>query len=140
MRRARRKRWAFLLLAAFLLTMSFGCANSSREEREEFARISRAIDGLRNAENAHKAQMIQPLRAAACHHYCELRDQCVGAYEVHIRALDAIERARLRLTLGASELGPANIDAGDLDAAELMLEKAKLLATECAAKQAELGR
>lgn len=151
---------AFVVLGAVFALLSVGCANSSREAREEFARLSHAIDGLRNAENAHKAQMIQPLRAAECRHFCALRDQCVAAYETHIRALDAIERARLGARLGGRDLDGHDLAvedhtsqelaalsrtarqraAGELDAAELMLEKAKQLATECAVAQAELGR
>lgn len=124
--KARRLRWAFLLL----LLMNGACGRSSREVQGEFSRIARAIDGLRSAENEHKTQMIQPLRAAPCVHLCALRDGCIRAYETHIRALDLTERARSRTF----------IDSRALDEAELTLEKAKDLATQCAAEQAKLGR
>lgn len=125
-RNARRLCWAFLLL---LLPLS-GCDRPTREVADEFSRITRAIDGLRNAQNAHKAQMIQPLRAALCTRFCQLRDQCVSAYEAQILALDLIERARS---------GPL-VDPHALDEAQRTLVKARGLATECASEQAKLGR
>lgn len=125
-RDARRFRWAFLLV---LLTIG-GCGGPSREAQGELSRLARAIDGLRNAENSHKAQMIEPLRAMSCVRFCELREKCVRAYETHVLALDLIERARARPV----------VDRGALDEAELTLNKAKGLATACAAEQARLGR
>jgi hypothetical protein len=123
---ARQSSWAFLLLLLF----SWGCTAGSREAREEFSRIAHAIDALRAADNSHKAQMIQPLRAVSCSQFCSLRDQCVRAYETHIRALHLIDRARLGSEIASREL----------DTAEKTLKQAKELATACAAAQAELGR
>lgn len=125
-RNARRLRWAFLLSLLF----SPGCTDGSREVREEFARLAHAIDALRAADNSEKAQLIQPLRAIRCVQFCALRDHCVRAYETHIRGLRVIDRARLGSEVAQREL----------DSAEKTLQQAKELATECAARQAELLR
>lgn len=125
-RNARRIRWAFFV-GALLLT---ACGRVSEDERSEFERVSRAIDVLRQAPNEQKAQRIQPLREVPCERYCTLRDNCIVAYELHIAALDLIERARTKSTLVKEEL----------DQAELKLGAAKVAATECAAEQARLRR
>ncbi len=121
---AQRIRWAFFLGALLLAS----CSRVSPERRAEFEQISRAIDVLRNAPNEHKAQRIQPLRELSCDAYCDLRDTCVSAYEIHIAALELIERARSK----------PNLIEEELDQAELRLGRAKDAATACAAEQGRL--
>lgn len=108
---------------------SFGCDLTPSAERREFSRIDRAIDELRQSENADKRVFLERLRKVPCATMCALRDSCLRAYEAHVRGLHLIEGAR----------GGAPT-AEKLDEAERALSEARRLTEQCVALQGEERR
>jgi hypothetical protein len=115
---------------------TLGCErDESRAERLEFARLSRAVDVLRTAENSQKRPPFERLRAEACEFFCDYQKLCIAAYELHLEGLSAIEEARLlAATADEALVAPA------LGLAEAKISEARRRTTECAAKQGEIER
>lgn len=124
-----------LVIVALGVSM-LGCqSGESRDQRLEFARLARAVDVLRTAENSRKRPPFEKLRSEECAHYCDFQKLCIGAYEQHLAGLSAIEEARL-----LSATGDEAVVAPALALAQEKIEQARRLTTECAAHQGEIER
>lgn len=110
-----------------------GCGRDGAH-RDEASVVSRAIDQLREAENADKAPSLVALRAVSCSHpdTCGVRDRCARAYSAHHDGLKALSDAR-----GGTD---AKLQALAVTVAEGELARAKTLMSECVDAQAELIR
>lgn len=123
--------------AALGLLLLLGCESDS-EAKAEAGKVSRAVEVLREADNAAKQPALNELRALPCSRpeVCGVQSACVAAYELHLRGLDGIAESKRR----ASE-GDAGADLPALiGAAQDSLERAKTLAQKCADAQGELQR
>lgn len=105
--------------------------------RSEAARLSHAIDALRNADNAAKAPHLRALRETACSEpdVCAVQSACVAGYELHLSALAALSGAQATL----ADAGP-EAAARVLDRAKSDLERARGLTERCAEAQGEMIR
>ncbi len=85
-------------VAVFLAAQGFLACRSSgeQESRADAARLSHAIDAVRNAPNDAKHETLDALKAIGCNEdeRCALKKVCVEAYESHARAVDVIASAR----------------------------------------------
>ena len=131
-----------MLLALPVISFISGCdAPSAPKERQEFARLSQAIDRVRLADNQAKAAALGALLQEPCAFHCELQTLCGQAYQEHLDAISEV--ATIRSQLGtASRLGPSQVKAlgQALDAADVKLAKAHERALECAGAQSTLER
>lgn len=149
MSRARWRRWALPLIAGVSVGL-VGCrggqerASKERDEngvshalRTEGARLSRAIDQLRAADNDRKAALLERLAAEPCEELCSLKEVCGGAYREHVAALDAIRTARSLTAELSAEPGDeeqARV-AAQLEEAQRRLETARERSGECLDEQ-----
>jgi hypothetical protein len=129
-------------MVASLALAAVRCRSTEAREREaEARRLAHLVDQLRDAPNAAKAPLLEQLRQAGCESEdgCALKAKCVSAYERHLAALTASQRAK---DLLASDAGPdsALLAAGELSQAESELAKARALTETCVAAQGELLR
>ncbi len=105
--------------------------------RSEGARLSRAIDQLRAADNDRKAAHLERLAAEDCEELCALKEVCGGAYREHVAALDAIRAAR---SLGAALPAEPTVEeqgrvAAQLEEAQRRLEAARRMSGDCLDEQ-----
>lgn len=104
--------------------------------------FDRKIDAVRAAPNDAKPATLAELEKSPCENpaVCELKALCVQAYDAHLAALRATERARG--LLAAPDGGPAaSLQAGEeLSVAQLELGRSKELAAKCASEQGALRR
>ena len=120
-----------------------GCRSSEARRLEaEVAGVARAIDSLRNAPNEGKSALLAALRGKPCQasEACQLKASCVAAYERHLSALAASERAR---TLLADKDGGTRevIEAAtELNRAERELAEAHAQTEQCSSNEGELLR
>lgn len=120
-----------------------GCRSSEARQLEaEVAGLAQAIDALRNAPNEGKTALLAALSEKVCHRpeACELKAGCVAAYEKHLGAIAASERARA--LLGDKDGGTREViaAASELNRAEQELAEAHTLTEQCSSKQGELLR
>jgi hypothetical protein len=113
------------------------CVHDEGPARSEAAAVSRAVEALRNADNAQKSAPLAALRAVACSipDICAVQSFCVAAYEEHIRVLTLI----VAINDNAAS-APADTLKEGLASAEAGLTGAKARTDECATKQGELAR
>jgi hypothetical protein len=127
-------------LTGWLIALG-GCEHTEQqiERRREAERVVYALESLRNAPNDAKPPLLKALEGVACvtEEICELKRTCVGAYEVHLRALAGTRAARHAV----------ESDAGaDKKAAELLgqsarwLEEAARKTKRCADLEGEIVR
>lgn len=109
------------------------CGKSDEEKRAEVKSVSVAIDRLRQVPNPNKASMLAALKQVPCSlaDVCQLRDRCVGAYQLHVDALGQIE--------GFKDAGSPP-DSEQVTGVEQKLEGARKLVQECLASELEVGR
>lgn len=126
-----------LAAVAVVLVAVVGCDEKERATRSEAANVSRAIDAVRTAENAHKSGPLAALRAVACSapEVCAVRSHCVAAYETHVAALGLVDEAKATVATA-----PAASVAAILASAERGLGQAKAATDECATRQGEMVR
>ncbi|HEY3500264.1 MAG TPA: hypothetical protein VGK73_36485 [Polyangiaceae bacterium] len=124
-----------LLLALFALP---GCPAQDGKERAEAARVSRAVDALRAADNAKKPEFLQALREQSCDEpeVCAVRSVCVAAYELHVGSLESAASAVTQAGDGGDPLAAASA----LGAAQTALDRARKLAEDCTRAQGDLIR
>ncbi len=130
------------LAAVALAFVALSCRSSEAREREaEARRLAHLIDQLREAPNAAKAPLIEQLRQASCESEdgCALKSKCVSAYERHLGALTASQRAKELLASEAGNQG-ALLAAGELSRAQSELEKARALTESCVSAEGDLLR
>lgn len=113
------------------------CDARERAARSEAAAVSRAIDAVRNADNAAKAGPLGALRGTACTvaDICAVQSNCVAAYEQHMGALGLLAEAKASVATA-----PASDVASTLANAEQGLARAKTLTDDCATRQGEMAR
>jgi hypothetical protein len=129
------------------LTLLFVSCVGQREQdrRAEAARLLRAIETLRDADNPKKRDQLKLLEQQSCREptLCELRDVCVSGYRLHVDALSAVEGAKLTINSksGTAELGRAALAT---EAARDQLERAQPIIRRCThlagAVQRSVGR
>ena len=112
------------------------CTGEEAENKREFTKISWAIRMLREAANEKKSANLDHLKQLDCKKYCELREQCVHAYELHLEGLTALHRAKILINEGQHEDERA---LAYLDEAESRLLKARTLSLKCHTRQTELS-
>ena len=97
-----------------------------------------AVRELRNAENEAKAPRLTALKSIACTEQavCELKSECVSAYELYLKGLDAVRAVKSSLASDAGD--PANA-ASLLDAAEKDVRRGKELGEKCNRLEAEVS-
>jgi hypothetical protein len=99
--------------------------------------VSRAIEAVRNADNAQKSSPLAALRAVPCSvaDVCAAQSLCVAAYEGHVKALELIERVK-----ATASTAPVESVKQALGEAQSALASAKEHTDDCATKQGELAR
>jgi hypothetical protein len=117
-----------------------GCkSDAERRERADLERLVEHVDRLRDASNADKLQALGALRQleTAAGPARELWALCVGAYDVHQRALDAI--GALAALADVDGGTPGEVKAR-FAVAERELAEALTLTERCATARVELTR
>lgn len=114
-----------------------GCRNAEERARGEAGVVSRAIDGVRAADNAEKAVALGALRSATCSHpdVCRVRSACLNAYELHVSAVQNASEAQKFIDAGSPERAAATLINAERD-----LKRAAELAQRCTEQQGELVR
>jgi len=120
-----------------VLALLAGCVTSEADARSEAAHLGRAIDALREADNAAKGTHLAKLRATVCSvpDVCAVRSACISGYELHVRALE-----RLAIAMTAAADGGTESAAALLDSARSDLERARALTQRCTETQGEMVR
>jgi hypothetical protein len=115
-------------------------ADLSATERGEALRLSRAIDQLRDADNARKHEFLTRLQQEPCTTWCALKRVCEGAYREHVAALEAIAEVRALGTAIPTRPGADAevLAARKLDEAERRLETSRELSSQCVDVQGDL--
>jgi hypothetical protein len=88
------KRLAFIVL--WFGIGATACGVSEESKRAEVASVTVAIDRLRDAPNAGKAEQLTLLRKTPCTlpDVCQLRDACAAAYGKQVEALAQITQLK----------------------------------------------
>jgi hypothetical protein len=120
-----------------LAVFALGCRNAQEEARGEAGVVSRAIDGVRAADNAAKAVALGALRSAPCSHpdVCRVRSACLSAYELHVSALKSAVEAQAFIDAGSADRAAAVLASAEQD-----LKRSAKLAQRCTEQQGELIR
>ena len=119
----------------FFLGVSLVTAcDGEKQQRDEAASLSRAVDELRDAPNSDKAPKLKALRALGCNHAdtCGFRDQCAEAYAEHVKGLEGIAKAKA--------MDDPFMSAAELKKAEETLKAAEAKTGACADRQGALVR
>jgi hypothetical protein len=116
---------------------ALACDESENQARSEAGALNRAIDGVRNADNAAKATALGALRSAQCSHtdVCRVRSGCLSAYELHVSAVQSAADAQRHIDAGSPDRAAAALVNAERD-----LKKAGELAQQCTDLQGELVR
>jgi hypothetical protein len=114
-------------------------SDAQRAEQARIANLAERIDRLRRADNPDKRALLADLKKAECvgPDACGLKDLCVRGYEVHQRALDAIDSLKLA---AANDAGPTPELRERLRGAERDLGEAVTLSQRCADEQVRAVR
>lgn len=123
-----------------LASLASAChSDARRAEQARVAHLAERIDRLRRADNHEKHALLELLERTDCvgPDACGLKDLCVRAYQVHQRALDAIEAMK---KVAATDAGPSLALRDRLHATEQDLTEAKDLSTRCAEEQVRTVR
>lgn len=104
--------------------------------------LAHAIDALREAPNPAKAALLTRLREIPCGdaEICGLKDACAAAYEKHLSAIGAAERAKALLAEPDGGAPAALAAALELKRAEEDLARAQGMTESCASAQGKLTR
>lgn len=133
-----RSRGVRLLCGALLSALALACDEAEKNQaRSEAGALSRAIDGVRNADNAAKASALGALRSARCSHpdVCRVQSGCLRAYELHVSAVQSAAEAQRYIDAGSPDRAAAALVNAERD-----LKKSGELAQQCTGLQGELVR
>ncbi len=125
--------------AIFLLLLASSCAEQAltRKRAREFARLNHALTRVQKADRLHKKGPLAELRQTQCRLHCSFRDDCVRAYEAHLEAIVALQKAKTDLDHESTE----DLDvAAALIKARLKLDQARPLVDRCVTRQGQLER
>jgi hypothetical protein len=113
------------------------CSKGDGPARSEAAAVSRAIEALRNADNAKKSTLLSALRAVPCSvpDICAVQSFCAAAYDEHVKVLELIDAAK-----AAASSAPAEALRDAIATAQAGLQRAKAQTDACATQQGELAR
>lgn len=141
--RRRHGRWGWPVLVVLGAACQTGVGEGEKmgaAEKGEALRLSRAIDLLREADNARKHEFLTRLQQEPCTSLCSLKRVCEGAYREHVAALDAIAEVRALGTAIPTRPGADEeaLVARKLDEAERRLETSRELSTQCVDVQGDL--
>lgn len=131
----------FALLAALGSLLSACQSDARRAEQGRIANLAERIDRLRRADNPDKRPLLEALKKAECvgPDACGLKDLCVRGYEVHQRALDAIDALKREASADAGGAPTASLRQR-LQSAERDLGEAVSLGQRCAEEQVRAVR
>jgi len=118
-----------------------GCQGETEaKNKAEAEAVVHAVRQVREAENADKSPRLEELRGTACgaEDVCQLKQECVSAYELYVRGLDSVKKVRRALAADAG-LKAATESAQLLETAEKDVEKGRELAEGCAKKEASIS-
>jgi hypothetical protein len=118
-----------------------GCRTGDEQEaRARAARLSKAIDTVRDAPNEAKHASLDALEEVPCgkDQYCALKKTCVEAYTLHARAIDVIASAREDLTAQGAVTTESALAL--LQGAERDIARSVELAKVCADEQGKMIR
>lgn len=121
--------------------LGLGCQSDARRaEQARIAHLAERVDRLRRADNPDKKARLAELEQTECvgPDACGLKDLCVRAYQVHQRALDAIESLKREAEGDAG--APTAAVRERLQRAERDLAEAVDLAQRCAEEQVRAVR
>jgi hypothetical protein len=126
-----------LAFVSALAAFAPGCSKGEGPARSEAAAVNHAIEALRAADNARKAELLSALRAVPCSvaDICAVQSFCAAAYEEHVKVLELIEAAK-----AAAPTAPADTLRDAVATAQAGLLRAKAQTDQCATKQGELAR
>ena len=137
--RSRGRDWlrGTFLLVALVALVAAGCNRAEDEARREAGVLSRAIDGVREADNAKKGTALGALRSATCSHpdVCRVQSGCLRAYELHVSAVENAAEAQKHIDAGSPERAAAALVNAERD-----LKRSGELAQQCTDLQGELVR
>jgi hypothetical protein len=121
-----------------LLVLSECSLGPSASQKAEAGRISRAIDVLRAAPNAQKAELFAALQSASCEtqDLCELKRLCAAGYAEHLSGLGQTAHAKALLADGAASAEVAQA----LASAQSQLTQAEPEIARCADAQGAAHR
>jgi hypothetical protein len=133
-------RWRRACAVLIAVSGWLGCQSDARRaEQARIVNLAERIDRLRRADNSGKRALLEELKRAECvgPDACGLKDLCVRGYEVHQRALDAIESLKVA---AAADAGPSPELRARLQGAERDLAEAVDLSQRCADEQVRTVR
>jgi hypothetical protein len=116
----------------------WACTDS--EARREAERVVVAVRALREADDADKPPRLAALRATECHaqNVCELKQECVGSYELYLSGLDAVRAVKKALASDAGDA--ATLTAGALlEKAEKDVQRGRERSTKCNEAEARVA-
>lgn len=128
------------LWVVFCLLFTLGCkSQSERELGAEIAKISLAVNSLRDAPHNQKTQPLDALRTTTCERAeaCEYRQICLQAYELHAKSTAATEKVRVLMREGQPDPAQAT---RLLELGERELSRARSLMARCVELQGLLER
>jgi len=122
-------------VGALALGLVLGGCPSASPEKSEAAALSRAVNSLREADNAKKRDFVSALRETPCTaaDICAVRSECLAAYELHVDVL-----ARMNGALGKNQVAAEDVAA--LEQMKKDLARSRDLAKHCTDAQGEMIR
>lgn len=125
------------IAVALGVAFALSCNEAENQARSEAGVLSRAVDGVRNADNAEKAKALDALRSAKCSHpdVCRVQSGCLRAYELHVSAVQSAAEAQKYIDAGSPERAAAALVNAERD-----LKTSGELAQQCTDLQGELVR
>ena len=126
-----------LAAACVYLSALAGCGSKEAAAQQSAAQVARAVEVLREADNAKKGPALAALSALPCQGegVCEARDACRTGYTEHVEAFTLTQAAKQLMTDGKAEEA-ANL----LGSAEEKLLGAGRKVTSCTEREAALRR
>ena len=124
----------WLLCCGLLCHCSLG---PSATEKAEAGLITRAVDVLRDAPNAQKAELLDSLKSVSCAvpDLCELQRVCIDGYGQHVAALSETERARALMSANKAPEASRTLDYARAELAEAAPKIAHCADAEGAARR-----
>jgi hypothetical protein len=132
---------AAALATGLAVLVAIGCRSADEQEaRARAARLSKAIDTVRDAPNEEKRASLDALVELPCEKdaYCALKKTCVEAYSLHARAMDVIASAHADLAAQGAVMTESAVAL--LQGAERDLARSVELAKVCADEQGKMVR